>query len=352
MNYPLFSAFPGLEEKVPVVAIAKLPTPVEPATQLAPNLWIKRDDKTNTLYGGNKVRKLDFVLADFFRSGKKKLVTMGGIGTNHGVATAIYGLQMDIPVEIYLFEQPLSPYVQRNLKLMHRFNAKLNYRGGLFNTALQFYWDKLIHSNNTYHLPAGGSNLAGCIAFVNAAFELRQQVQAGLSPEPDTIFCPVGSSATLAGLSLGCRLAGLKTRTVGVRVAPSHLGPLPICTEATITKLQADCYRYLCRLDPSLKGVELPTVELQHNFYGKGYGHPSTDGEWAQQMFKHTKLKLEPTYTAKAAAGVLNYCANHSDKTVLYWHTANSAEVDELAAKADCSSLPEALLKFMKNPLD
>lgn len=350
MKRPLFEAFPSLDLSIPSLALAKLPTPVEPLPELAPNLWIKRDDKTNSLYGGNKVRKLEFILADVLKSKKKNLVSFGAIGTNHGVATAIYSLQMGIPFKLLLFKQPVTGHVQQNIKLMHRFNAKLKYQGSLLKTALRFYLGKLFKSKHSYYLFAGGSNIQGCISFVNAAFELKQQIDAGLLPEPDYIYCPVGSSSTLAGLSLGCKLAGLKSQLIGIRVAPSHIGPIPACTRGTVSSLQAACHRHLCELEPKLQDLELPKITLIDQYFGAGYGHASPEGDWAQQMFEQTDIGLDPTYTAKTAAAALNCCANHTDKNILYWHTYNSADMSDLAAKADLGSLPTELQSFLRHP--
>ena len=92
----LFSAHPDLKESIPYVQLADLPTPVEHKPMMLPdsrsinNLWIKRDDKTSALYGGNKVRKLEYIIADIHRRGVSKVVTFGGTGTNQGVATSLY----------------------------------------------------------------------------------------------------------------------------------------------------------------------------------------------------------------------------------------------------------------------
>lgn len=351
MSRPLFEAFPRLKEGIPFLAIAKLPTPIEALPQLAPNLWVKRDDKTNSLYGGNKIRKLEFILADVLRSGKKELVSFGAIGTNHGVATSIYCLQMDIPLQMMLFAQPVTPQVQQNLKLMHRFNAQLHYQGSLFKTAAKFYLGKWLRGRDRYYLFAGGSTIQGCLAFVNAAFELKQQIDAGLLPEPDYIYCPVGSNATLAGLTLGCGLAGINSQLIGVRVAPSHIGPIPACTFSTVRKLQRACYQFLCDLEPRIKEHKLTKFQLMDNYYGDGYGHASKEGEWAQEMFEQAELELDPTYTAKTAAAALNACANSPDKKILYWHTYNSANVADIAAKADLDSMPKALQGFIQEPV-
>lgn len=351
MKRPLFEALPGLKRKIPNMAIAKLPTPIEALPQLAPNLWVKRDDKSNTLYGGNKVRKLEFILADVIQSKKKKILTFGAIGTNHGVATSIYCLQIDIACKLLLFNQPVSLGVQQNLKLMHRFNAELVYKGSLLRTVMAYYWQKLFQKKDTYYLFAGGSNVAGCLSFVNAAFELRQQIEAGLVPEPDIICVAVGSSSTLAGLSLGCSLAGLKSKLIGVRVAPSHIGPIPTCTRGSITKLRSQTYKHLCQIEPNLKGKPLPEIHLDNSHFGSGYGRPSPEGNWAMQMFEQTDIKLDGTYTAKTAAAALSLCAAQPDKNILYWHTYNSADVSHLAERADIGSMPPSLQRFVKAPL-
>jgi D-cysteine desulfhydrase len=349
MSRPLFEYFPALEKTLPWIKLANLPTSVEAFTchsgnsSPLPNLWIKRDDKTSGLYGGNKVRKLEFVLAQAMQQGKNELVTFGAIGTNHGVATALFCQQQGIKCKVLLFDQPVTEAVQDNLKLMQHFGAQLEYTGTLFRTVLRFYWDRLLQKNKAYYLFAGGSNVAGCIGFVNAAFELKQQIEQGLVPEPDVIYCPVGSNSTAAGLSLGCQLAGLKTRVVGVRVAPARLGIFPACTPKTIHTLMVQTYAFLQQQDTSIPDIVLPGIRLEESFYGEGYGHPLKAGQDATALFGRAGIKLEPTYTAKTAAAVLEQCAAHPEQTILYWHTYNSADMSAFLAEADISALPAEL---------
>lgn len=349
MSRPLFDCYPTLEKNVPWIKLANLPTPVEAldfhdsVSSRAHNLWIKRDDKTSDLYGGNKVRKLEFVLAQAMRQGKKELMTFGAIGTNHGVATALFCQQQGLKCKILLFDQPVTEAVQHNMKLMQQFGAQLEYGGTMFRTVLRFYWDRLLHHKTAYYLVAGGSNVAGCIGFVNAAFELKQQIEQGLAPEPNLIYCPVGSNSTAAGLALGCQLAGLKSRVVGVRVAPSHLGIFPACTTGTVHSLMARTYDFLKQQDGTMPDIDLPDISLEEGFYGDGYGHPLKAGQEATEVFGRRGIKLEPTYTAKAAAAVLQQCTTHSEKSVLYWHTYNSADMGKFLANADINTIPVEL---------
>ncbi len=356
MSRPLFEYFPALEKVLPWIELANLPTPVEAFTYSssnsspAPNLWVKRDDQTSGLYGGNKVRKLEFVLAEVQQQGKRELVTFGAIGTNHGVATALFCQKLGIRCKVLLFDQPVTTAVQNNLKLMQCFGADLQYVGSLPRTVARFYWDRLLHKNHVYSLFAGGSNIPGCIGFVNAAFELKQQIEQGLLPEPDLIYCPVGSNSTAAGLSLGCQLAGLKSRVVGVRVAPSHLGVFPACTPKTIHRLMAQTYDFLKQQDGALPDIELPGIRLEEGFYGEGYGHPLKAGQSATELFALAGIKLEPTYTAKTAAAVLEHCAAHPEQSILYWHTYNSVDMSEILVGADTGALPAELRQLATMP--
>ncbi|MBE9540482.1 MAG: pyridoxal-phosphate dependent enzyme [Proteobacteria bacterium] len=353
-SLPLFQKFPALAQSVPWIHLANLPTPVQPfntpetsATPLS-NLWIKRDDKSSDLYGGNKVRKLEFVLAEVIQQGKTKLLTFGAIGTNHGVATALFCQKYGIKCKVLLFDQPVTKTVQDNLKLMQCFEANLEYKGSLFRTVLHFYLARLLGKSDTYTLFAGGSNLAGCIGFVNAAFELKQQIKQKLIPEPDFIYCPVGSNATAAGLSLGCKLAGLKSRVVGVRVAPAYLGIFPVCTSGAIHSLMASTYKYLKQQDSSIPAIKLPKINLEEQYFGAGYGHPLEEGTEATELFAQAGITLEPTYTAKTAAAVLKQCAEQPDKNILYWHTYNSADMSKLLSRVDVKSLPVNLRHIAK----
>jgi D-cysteine desulfhydrase len=352
MIRPLFECYKGLEKKLPIIELADLPTPIEKFnTELIntsgfKNLWIKRDDLTNTVYGGNKVRKLEFILADAKKKNKNIITTFGATGTNHGVATAIFSSNLGLKSKIYLFDQPISNTVKNNLKLMVKNNAQLIHKGSLLNTALGYYVSQLF-SCKQYHLPPGGSNVMGCLSFVNAAFELKQQIEQGQIPEPDHIICPVGSSGTLAGLALGCQLAGLKSKVSGIRVAPSHLGIIPICTTETVMSLMNKTYAHLRSLDKSIPMIRLNKIHLDDDYYGDGYGFSTKEGNQAIQKFDKRGINLESTYTAKAAAAAIKLCSEKPQESVLYWHTFNSAELDNNLSNKQLSSLQNSLRKII-----
>lgn len=346
MSRPLLEAYESLNAKIPYTPLIDMPTPVEQFNSGAINLpeleglWVKRDDKTNPVYGGNKVRKLEFILSD--AKGKNQIVTLGAIGTNHGVATSVFCRLHGIKSRVFLFDQPVTSTVIHNLKLMIINEADLEYKGSLVSAALSYYCARFIH-RRSYFLPAGGSNVMGCIGYVNAAFELKKQIENGELPEPDRIICPVGSSGTLAGLTLGCQLAGLKSQVRGIRVAPSHVGIIPICTKNTVARLMKQTYRFLRNKSDEVPLVQLRPIDLDDGYYGEGYGHASDEGDTAIETFRKRDIVLESTYTAKAAAAALQSCRQNPDEVNLYWHTFSSVVIDDELSGEDIETLPREL---------
>ncbi|KZY31366.1 MULTISPECIES: 1-aminocyclopropane-1-carboxylate deaminase/D-cysteine desulfhydrase [unclassified Oleiphilus] len=343
MNKAIFEHFPELKSACPCLNFADLPAPITKFGGPPSNIWIKRDDLSHSEYGGNKVRKLEFILADALEANKKRILTFGAIGSNHGVATTYFGSKYKLSTNIILFDQAISDTVLNNLRLMWELGAKLDYRKTIAKTAFHFYQRSLFEKRQTYSLFAGGSNVVGCLGFVNAAFELKMQIDAQLIPEPDYLYCPVGSSATLAGLTLGCNLLGLKTKVIGVRVAPSHLGPIETCTDKTIAKLMMRTANYLKHRSDKLEIKKAPQIHLNNYFFGDGYGLSTTASKAALKLFAAHHINLESTYTAKTAAAVLSHAQAEKDKTFVYWHTFNSRDTNLLPASSKTYALPQEL---------
>lgn len=318
---PLFEWAPELRGRLPWLPLADLPTPVQPLP-LSSNTWIKRDDISHPEYGGNKIRKLEFILADALAQGAQRIVTFGATGTNHGVATAMMCQRAGLTCEILLFDQPDSVTVRRNQQLMRHYGASLVYCGSLAATVARYYLHPGRLRGDSYFLFAGGSNVAGTLGFVNAAMEIEAQIRARQLPQPSHIVCPVGSSATLAGLTLGFQWLRLPIEVIGVRVAPSHVGPFAACTTKSVARLMQQTQR----LTQHLTGRLLPdpqTPVLLDSYYGVGYGEATPAGCNAQRAFAQAGFTLEQTYSAKAAACFLDV-ASREKAPVLFWHTFNS----------------------------
>lgn len=327
---PLFIRYPELTGALPFFAYADLPTPVEALEDFAASrrddgrtrAWIKRDDLTHADYAGNKVRKLEFVRGEIRQRGARHVYTFGATGTNAGLATARMCAYEGIACTVFLFDQPPSETVNRHYQALRASGAHLVHCGSLLNAVLAFYLHPARLLRSSYFLYAGCANPVATFGYVNAALELAEQVQAGECPEPDRLFVAASSSSTLAGLNLGCHLAGLKTRVIGVRVAPEKLGPFAACSAAVAQKQQDAAWALLQSTLLSVPSAPPPVV-MQDAWYGAGYGEPTVAGKMAQQRFAQGGYQLEATYTAKAAAAFMDALA-HSDDTVLFWHTYNS----------------------------
>jgi D-cysteine desulfhydrase len=347
----LFREYPELKEKIPWLALGMFPTPVLKAAHLGfGNLWIKRDDISSKVYGGNKIRKLEFILAELKKKRARHLITFGGVGTHHGLATAIFCRKLGIKCTVLMFKQPITEHVKQNLLLLQKHRARLVYCKNRWGTVFAYYLiERFLHPLAGF-VYAGGSNPVGTLGFVSAAFELKNQIEQNEMPQPAVIICALGSCGTLAGLALGLRLADLPTEIIGVRVTASHLGPFQACTAGTVGKLMKSTYTYLKRKCPRISKVAIEAPLILEKYFGQGYGLPTEEGLSAYHLAEEKEnLTLDPTYTAKTFAAVIDYCKTHRHmRPVLYWHTYNSVDLSAQAHSVDYKTLPTSLQRFIK----
>lgn len=322
-RWPLFDAWPALEPLLAPLPLCELPTPVQPLPAAGAQAWIKRDDLSHPQYGGNKLRKLEFIAAELVAQRVRHVYTFGATGTNAGVAAALVCRQLGIACTVFTFDQPGSPTVIRNQALMRHYGARTRHIGPLWATALAWYAHPRRLDPRSYFLFAGCSNPAATFGYVNAAFELRAQVARGECPLPAEIVVAAGSAATLAGLTLGCALAGLDSRVIGVRVAPAKVGPFDACSPAVVRAMMQRALRTLVTVDPTLAGYTLPPVDLRDDWYGEGYGTATPAGTRATAIAAADGIPLEATYSAKAFAAALDRLAAGIGP-VLFWDTFSS----------------------------
>lgn len=354
----LFRAFPALRHRLAVARCTRLPTPVHRLVEFgraigARELWIKRDDETSPVYGGNKPRKLDFLLGDAIARRARSVITFGGIGTNHGIATAIFARQFGLRCILGLVHQPVTEKVRRGLLLAQAAGAELHYAptiARLVAKMLPVYARELVRRQRPYVIATGGTSTLGVLGFVNAALELKEQVDAGALPAPDWIFAPVGSGGTLAGLQLGCKLAGLATRVAGV-VVTDILPP----GAGRIARQANKAHARLRRLASGLPYVHVAAseVHLERGFLGRGYGAPSEAARQARDQIESCEgIAAETTYTGKclAALQVLASQAPYRDTRLLYWHTFSAAPCEELEPLPPYRALPLEFHDFFHGP--
>ncbi len=340
----------------PRVSLAELPTPVQRLDALGdhlglPNLYVKRDDRTGTLYGGNKVRKLEFLLGEALDRGCDRVWTVGGIGSNHVLATSLYARRQGLKPEVLHFPQPVTQHVQDNLRALSTTRPDLRLVAGekrlLGSILLRRLRCGLGLDPGLYCIAMGGSSPTGALGYVEAAFELRQQIRAGTLPEPDVIFVAAGTCGTMAGLTLGCHVAGLDCEVVGVRVTrPLYANHLRCwwLIRRTAARLKETGETGFFRPSPA-------DFQLLHRYFGDDYGRPTESGRRATELARaHTDLTLEPTYTAKTLAALVGERDrwNLADRNVLYWHTLSGADLSDRIARSDPErDLPEAYRRFL-----
>ena len=325
----LFKRWPALGKQLPFVALGEFPTPVDTADQLANelgigSLTIKRDDISASDYGGNKIRKLEFLLGDALAQGKTHVVTFGGLGSNHAVATAINCKKLGLHCGAVLTPEPETDAVKRALA-RHEALGTRTLRTGYTN--IRESADQLIQefgAENTYEVPFGGSSAVGAIGFVNGALELAEQIEAGEVDEPDVIYMACGTTGTAAGLALGLCLAGRSSNIEAVLVTPESLHHRDMSARLITTAIEM--------LTPAVSG--LPTTEdalarlnLRGDQLGGGYANPTEASVAAAQLWQNaTGQPVSLTYTAKALAGLIAdaQAGKLSDKKVMFWNTYNS----------------------------
>ncbi len=359
---PLFERYPGLRERIPYVPIATLPTPVRPlealGESLGAELWLKDDGPSGVSYGGNKVRKLGFLLASAKQDGAETVLTFGAAGSNHALATAIYAKALGLRSISMLVPQPPAHSVRRNLLRQLAAGAEVHYRNGLGPVAVATCWQFAVHSVRSGKFPrviaTGGSSPLGIVGFVNAVFELKQQIERGELPEPEVIYVAAGSMGTAVGLALGTQLAGMKTRIQAVRVTGERFTNLE-----RGRKLYQSTNELLHYNDPGVPLVPFPesTFEVRHDFYGDNYALYTPAGMEAVKLTHELEgLRLEGTYSGKAMACLISDArAGRITGRALFWNTYNSVDFHPDIAGADYHDLPQALHRYFEEavqPLD
>ena len=366
----LFKIYPNLREKVPwIPLLTGVPTPVDRLKKLEKHLnlstneiYIKRDDKDHNLYGGNKVRKFEFVFGEILKKKKKGFIAIGGIGTNHGVASAIFARDFNLKVELFVSPQPLNWHIQRSLILHHHFGANLHLSKGFMRSIFKALLFKFFHPKY-YLMPMGctpflgiGSSL-GTVGLINAVFELKEQIEKGVVPEPDIIFIAGGTVGTASGLAAGCKSAGLKTKVHVVKVSVDVL-----INPSNFIRVANMAIKYLRKQDSSIPDIKVTEEDFSvvEGYLGSDYGIKTVKAQEAVDIVTELEgnerdFKLDTTYTGKTMAALIDFVKKEENnaKKVLFWNTYNSNNLDGdlRETKFDFTKLPKKFHKFYEKKL-
>lgn len=314
-----FPRLPITHEATPLESLPRL------SEQLGCKLWIKRDDCTGLAGGGNKTRKLEYLLADVQKAGADTLVTIGGLQSNHARQTAAAAAKFGFACELVLESvegTPKKDYPDNGNMLLDKILGA-NIHKLKKGQDCQTYTDKLIKAlkaegKKPYLIPVGGSNKIGALGYVRCASEIVQQIKEQ-RVELDQIVLASGSAGTQAGL-----LAGLIMEKVDIPVLGIAVSRDTEAQQALVQTLLEETLEYM-GLDPALaKG----RVYADGGYYGPGYGITTPETIEAVQLCAQQEgILLDPVYTGKGMAGLIDKCrtgAFEKGQNILFLHTGGS----------------------------
>ena len=322
-----------LLSRFPRIRLAHLPTPLERLDRLSevlggPEIWIKRDDCTGLSTGGNKTRKLEFLMAEAQLQGADLVMTQGATQSNHARQTAAFSAKLGMDCHILLEDRTGSREdnynYNGNVLLDHLHGATTEKRGpGLdMNAEMEAVADNFrAKGKNVYTIPGGGSNTTGALGYVDCAFELLSQAnERGLVI--DHIVHATGSTGTQAGLLAGLKAMNANIPLLGISVrAPKDAQEENVFKLASATAEKLNC--------PGV--VDRDSVVANSDYVGEGYGFPTAEGIEAIKLFAQLEaILLDPVYSSKGAAGLIDLIRKGhfgKDERVVFLHTGGSASL-------------------------
>jgi len=361
---PLLKQYPLLKEKIPYISLGEFPTPIKHLDKLGEqigtdNLYLKHDGLSGSFYGGNKIRKLEFLLGDALRQKAKRALTFGFAGSNHALATAIYAQRLGLKCTSILLTQPNAQYVRNNLLLHSVCGAEINHHKNemtaVIPTIIATLRNKLKDKKFPYIIAPGGSSPLGTIGYVNAGFELKDQIANGVIPEPDKIYLPLGTMGTAVGLTIGLKAAGLKTRVVPVRVSDTKYG-----NEKKFIKLYNKTLALIHSKDSTFPQVKITSedINIRHDFFGGHYARFTEQGVAALNLVEQSEgIVLDGTYTGKAMAALIGdlRTQDRKEEIILFWNTHNERNIRDIIKGVDYHQLPRHFHQYFEEsiqPLD
>ncbi|MFK7751168.1 MAG: D-cysteine desulfhydrase [Sedimentitalea sp.] len=318
-------------EAFPRVSLGHLPTPLEPMDRLSaelggPRLWVKRDDCTGLSSGGNKTRKLEYLMADAVKAGADTIITQGATQSNHArqttAAAAKLGMECHILLEDRTGSNDPSYILNGNVMLDMLHGATVSKRpgGADMNAEMETLAVGLREQGrNPYVIPGGGSNPTGALGYVNCARELVEQAgEIGLSI--DALVHATGSSGTQAGLVAGLAAIESDIHLLGIGVrAPQEK------QEQMVFDL---AQRTVDHMGLQL-GLDRAVVRANCNYVGGGYGVPTPGMVKAVRLLARTEgLLFDPVYSGKGLDGMIDLIAKgyfDGMDNIVFLHTGGSA---------------------------
>ena len=347
----LSQAYPRLAGTLRRLPLARLPTPLENRSLRLGDrdvaVCIKHDDVSGTLYGGNKVRKLEYLLQRARERNATRVATFGTVASNHALATAIYADALGLDCLCFLSHQAKTAGAAVALNMHLRLGTRVVRIGGERAERIAIL-RRHLPGQKTWVIPAGGSCWLGAVGFVDAGLELAAQCAAGEAPVPDRLYVANGTMGTAAGLAVGLALAGLSTEVHAVRVTHDF-----VANPAAMARLIAKTAAMLRRIDPSIPADTPRRARLifRDGFFAGGYARSDAATEAAIGLAREQLgLDLEATYTGKAMAALVADARQGelAGKSLLFWNTCNSQPLPAAGpVPRDAAALPAEFLRYL-----
>jgi D-cysteine desulfhydrase family pyridoxal phosphate-dependent enzyme len=326
-------------EDIPRYSLATLPTPLQEAKNLrqalggenaCPRILIKRDDLTGLALGGNKVRKLEFLVADAIAQGATVLVTSGAVQSNHARQTAAAARVAGLKTVLVLSTRYPDPPLQGNLLLDSLLGAEVHIipQGESEDEKInQVIADLTAQGEKPYLIPVGGSNGVGSLGYVTFTAELLEQLTT-LNEIPTWLYYPAGSRGTQAGLALGAKYYNAPYRLCGVAVSPGE--PEKLHRAANMVSEAVTLFDSTIEIAPA-------EFTADPHYIGEGYGIITPACVEAIKMLAiHEGIFLDPVYTGKAMAGLIDHIRQSRfspTETVVFLHTGGAPALFAYAAQ-------------------
>ncbi len=334
----------------PWLSLVEQPSPLVPAPALGAalgvaDLWLKDDGRSAPICGGSKPRKLEFLLGAARAARCPGVVSVGPVGSNHLLATAVHARRAGLRCHAYVFPRPIDAAVVETLRATLGAGASLAVLPHATAAAPLTAYRGLVQAGPDLFFGPGGSGAPGNLGFVEAALELAAQCEAQRLAPPAWVVVPLGSAGIAAGLAVGLQFAGLPTRVLAVRVVPRVAAhPLWVLGQVRATHAALSA----CGLDPGSVWAAFRRIVVHHGEAGPGYGSATPAAREAQALaLALSGLRLDLTYAAKALAAVRALARPGPGAPagpVVFWQTHNARPLDSLlTASPTPRELPLAL---------
>jgi len=346
----LANAYPSLAGKLRKKPFASLPTPVShhivESAAGCRTIAVKHDDQTSPIYGGNKIRKLEYIFQRAIDRGAERVATFGAVGSNHALATAIFAKELGFECTCFLAHQKSTPNIAAALNRHLELGTEIvRYGGGVDHLEL---FRRSLQNRKTWVIPLGGTCWLGAVGFVNAGLELAEQIKSHELELPDRIYMANGTMGSVAGLALGLALANLPTEIHAVRVADNRF-----VRREVLDRLMIKTAALLNRRDSSIPTdlAARTNISWREEFYAGGYAAVD-DATTAAVAFAKENLgmNLETTYTGKALAALLHDLeSGDAGASSLFWNTYNSQALSSKThSQPSRRNLPEQFERYLE----